>query len=118
MENIIITIVLVVVLLIGIHATKKHFKRQGGCCGDGGKPAPIPEKKLENVTGRKIARVEGMTCEHCKNWVEKSINSIEGAAAKVDLKKKEAVITMNREVSDEEIRAAVQKAGYKVIEIH
>ena len=117
MENIVITIVLVVLLLVGMHATKKHFKRQGGCCGGSGKPAPIPEKKLENIIGQKIVVVEGMTCDHCKNWVEKSINSIEGASGKVDLKKKEAIVSMNRAVSDEEIRAAVQKAGYKVIEI-
>lgn len=117
MTNIIITVVLVVFLLIGIRATKKHFKRQGGCCGGSGKPMPVPEKKLDNVIAQKIVAVDGMTCDHCKNWVEKSINSIDGAAAKVDLKKKEAVVSMSREVSDEEIRAAIQKAGYKVVEI-
>ncbi|MBQ8597680.1 MAG: heavy-metal-associated domain-containing protein [Lachnospiraceae bacterium] len=117
MENVIITIVLVVLLLIGIRATKKHFKRQGGCCGGSGKPTPIPEKKLDNVIARKVVVVEGMTCDHCKNWVEKSINNIDGAAAKVDLKKKEAVVSLAKDVSDEEIRLAIQKAGYKVVEI-
>ncbi len=32
-------------------------------------------------------------------------------------KKREAVVSMEREISDEEIRAAVKKAGYRVIEI-
>lgn len=117
MENLIITILLVVLILIGIHATKKHFKREGGCCKGSGKPAPVPEKKLEQVIGTKVVTVGGMTCDHCKNWVEKSINSIDGASAKVDLKKKEAVVSMSREISDEEIIAAIQKAGYKVVEI-
>lgn len=117
MANAMITVIIVVFLLVGIKETKKHFKRQGGCCGGSGSPDPVPEKKLEKVIGQKTVRIEGMTCEHCKNWVEKSINGIEGASGKVNLKKKEAVVLMSREVSEEEIRQAVSKAGYKVVEI-
>lgn len=117
MANALITIIIVVFLMVGIRETKKHFKRQGGCCGGGGSPEKVPEKKLEKVIGQKTAHIEGMTCEHCKNWVEKAINGIEGASGKVNLKKKEAVISMSREISDEEIRRAISGAGYKVTEI-
>lgn len=58
-----------------------------------------------------------MTCDHCKGWVEKAINEIDGASAKVNLKTKEAVVSMAREVADAELIAAVQKAGYRVVEI-
>ena len=69
------------------------------------------------VIGTKIVRVDGMTCDHCKGWVEKAINEIDGASAKVNLKKKEAVVSMAREVEDSEIIAAVKKVGYRVVEI-
>lgn len=117
MADMIIVIIILVLIIVGSRATKKHLKGQGGCCGGGSKPAPKRNKKLKNTIAKKVAIVEGMTCEHCKNWVEKSINDIEGTACKVNLSKKEAVISMEREISDEEIRKAIEKAGYKVIEI-
>ena len=52
-----------------------------------------------------------------REQVEKAINEIDDASAKVDLKKKEAVVSMAREVEDNEIIAAVKKAGYRVVEI-
>ena len=116
MENEIIIAILVVLIFFGIRSSIKHFKRQGGCCG-GGTPVKKQRKKLKKVVAKKTVIVEGMTCEHCKGRVEKSINEIDGAAAKVSLKKKEAVVSLEKEVSDEQIRAAVEKAGYKVVEI-
>lgn len=72
---------------------------------------------MDRIVDTKILRVDGMTCDHCKGWVEKAINEIDGASAKVNLKTKEAVVSMAREVSDSELIAAVQKAGYRVVEI-
>ena len=117
MTDFIIIAIVAALIVVGILSGKKHFKGEGGCCGGGNAPEPIPEKKLGNVIGTKIVLVDGMTCEHCKNWVEKSINNIDGAAGKVNLKKSEAVVLMEREVSDAEIRAAIENAGYKVREI-
>lgn len=117
MENFIIFGVIAVLMIIGLRSTKKHFKGEGSCCGGGSRPVPKQNKKLQNVISQKIVSIEGMTCEHCKNWVEKSINNIDGAAAKVNLKKKEAIVSLDRKISDEIIRAAVEKAGYRVIEI-
>lgn len=116
MENLIIIVILAVLIVIGICSTKKHFKGESDCCG-GGAPIEVEEKKLENVITQKTVKIEGMTCEHCKAWVEKSINKIDGAAAKVNLKKKEAVVSLEKAVSDEEIIKAVEDAGYKVTAI-
>lgn len=116
MENIIIIAVVGVLILVGARSGLKHFKGEGGCCG-GGSSAPKQNKKLKNVIAKKTVIVEGMTCEHCKSWVEKAINDIDGAAAKVNIAKKQAVVSMERDVSDEEIRRAVEKAGYTVVEI-
>lgn len=89
MENLIIIGIIVVLVLVGIRSGIKHFRGEGGCCG-GGSSVKRKRKKLKNVIAKKIVIVDGMTCEHCKNRVEASIESIEGAAARVNLKKKEA----------------------------
>jgi copper chaperone CopZ len=58
-----------------------------------------------------------MTCEHCKNRVENALNRLEGVSAKVNLKKKTAVVSMEKEVEDMQLQKAVEQAGYKVIQI-
>ena len=113
MGNVIIIAIIVVLVLNGIYSGMKHFKGEGGCCGGGSEPV----KKLKNVIAKKTVIIEGMTCDHCKNRVEKSINDIDGAAAKVNLKKKEAIVSLEKDVSDEQILAAVEKAGYTVVSI-
>ena len=116
MTDFIIVAIIVVLIVIGIGSGRKHFKGEGGCCG-GSAPVKREHKKLDNVIATKTVKIEGMTCDHCRNWVERSINEIEGAAAKVNLSKKEAVVSLAVEVSDDTIREAVEKAGYKVLEI-
>lgn len=117
MENIIILGIITVLVLIGVRSSIKHFRGEGGCCGGSSTPVKKQRKKLKNVKAKKTVIVGGMTCEHCRNRVEKCINEIDGAAAKVNLNKKEAVVSMEKEISDEIIRAAIEKAGYEVVEI-
>ena len=115
MENIVIIAIIAVLFLLGINSSIKHFKGQGGCCGGGS--TYVSKKKLKNIIAKKTFIVEGMTCENCKARVERVINDMDGLVAKVNLKKKEVLVSMEREVSDEEIKAAIEKAGYEVIEI-
>lgn len=115
--DIIIIAVIAVLIIYGIFSSRKHFKGEGGCCGGGSAPTKTVEKKLDNVIAKKTFIVDGMTCDHCKGWVEKAINEIDGASAKVNLKTREAVVSMEKEIPDEVIRAAVKKAGYRVVEI-
>lgn len=117
MENVIIIIVLCVALFFAIRSSLKHFKGEGGCCG-GGPDIKTEKKKLENQKiAEKVISIEGMHCDHCKNTVERYINDIEGAVAKVNLRKNIAVVSMDRKISDEELKLAVEKAGFKVINI-
>lgn len=116
MENAIIIVILVVLVALAIPSGMKHFKGEGGCCG-GGSTVKKKRKKLKNVIAKKTVIVEGMTCEHCKDRVERSIDEIDGAAGKVNLKKKEVIVSMEKEVTDEQIREGIEKAGYKVISI-
>ena len=115
MENVIIIAILAVVLLIGINSTIKHFKGKSSCCGGGN--TYISKKKLTKVVAKKTFIVEGMHCENCEARVTRAINDMDGLAAKVNLKKKEVVVSMEREVDGVEIVAAIQKAGYEVTEI-
>ena len=43
-----------------------------------------------------------------------AFNKIDGAAAKVNYKKGQAIVSYDREISDKKIRDAVEEAGYKV----
>ncbi len=112
MQDFIIVAILALLLVIGISSTVKHFKGKSSCCGGGN--TYISKKKLKKVIAKKSFIVEGMTCENCEARVTRAINDIDGLAAKVNLKKKEVVVSMEKEVSDDVIKAAIEKAGYEV----
>ena len=61
--------------------------------------------------------MEGLHCKNCKNSVEKAINALEGAAAKVNLKEQTAEVVLEKNVADEVLKAAVEKAGFHVLAI-
>ncbi len=63
---------------------------------------------------KKTLSVEGMSCEHCVKRVTEALEKVEGVKkAKVDLKKKSAVVVLEQEVADETLVAAVVDAGYQ-----
>ncbi|XBH21317.1 heavy metal translocating P-type ATPase [Jonesiaceae bacterium BS-20] len=57
--------------------------------------------------------VSGMTCASCVARVERRINKIPGATATVNLPLETAHIELTGEVSDSEIIAAIERAGYE-----
>ena len=65
----------------------------------------------------KTMKIEGMSCGHCSGRVEKALNAIEGVSATVDLEAKTASISLQKEVSDDVLRKAVEDAGYEVVSI-
>lgn len=69
--------------------------------------------KKENSMEKKI-NISGMTCGHCSARVEKALNEIEGAEAKVDLESASAVLKSNHLISDDVIKHVVEEAGYTV----
>ncbi|NLB17961.1 MAG: heavy-metal-associated domain-containing protein [Syntrophomonadaceae bacterium] len=65
--------------------------------------------------GDTVLKIEGMTCNHCKMAVEKALKGVPGVDdVKVDLAKKEAVVTGSPEWAA--MVKAVNEAGYKVTE--
>ncbi len=62
-------------------------------------------------------KIEGMSCQHCVMAVTKALGSIPGIKnLKVDLPKGEATFENSQKVSRDEIRKAVEDAGYRVAE--
>ena len=51
------------------------------------------------------------------SYTHLAINRIDGAAAKVSLKKGEAVVSYDREISNEELKKVVEDRGYHVVSI-
>lgn len=89
------------------------------------KPIPInpqPEFDSESETKgvkqpmEKKLSIEGMMCQHCVAHVTKALTALPGVtAAEVDLDHKSA--TVRGEVSDADLKKAVEDAGYQVTEI-
>lgn len=115
MSNYIIVAVLIVVLYFCLRSSIKHFRGEGGCCG--GSTYKARRKKLNTVIGKKIVTIEGMSCQHCVNRVMEAVNSIDGASALVKLKKGVAIVSVERPISNETIKNAIEKAGYTVTKI-
>ena len=111
----IIIAVLVIIAVIAVLRTVKHFKG-GGCCGSGG---TIRDKKTlsEPKIGEKTIHIEGMSCENCEIRVENALNRFDNVSCKVSHKKKQAVVSYSAEVSNEVLKAVVEKLGYEVTEI-
>ncbi|MCK9251731.1 MAG: heavy-metal-associated domain-containing protein [Clostridiales bacterium] len=63
---------------------------------------------------KKILKIEGMHCSHCQARVEKALNAIPGVTARVDLKKAQAAVKLSQDVSDSQLKDAVDEAGYTV----
>ena len=120
-----IIVIIILVLLIGssaaymIRAKKNGVKcvgcPAGGCCPGSGKS---PKKKLDGrVVSRRTMEISGMSCAHCAADVTEILNQIDGVSAEVSLSKGRARISCDREIGDDLLRQAVEKAGYHVANI-
>lgn len=121
MENVIIILILVVLLSFAVKNSIKHFKGEGACCGGGSgsvRTKKSKKKKLDGpVIGKRTIEISGMHCRNCVNSVTRALNSIDGVAAKVSLRDSRADVLLDRMVDENDLRHAVEGAGFKVISI-
>ncbi len=113
MSTAIICIILAVLCFFGVRSTIRRTKY--GCCGGGGgeeKKVKVTDKDVSHYPYSSIVEVDGMTCGKCKNRVENAFNSQDGVFASVDLDKRQAVIRMKKQMSGDELKDIVKKAGY------
>ena len=118
MTNAIVVVILIVVVFFAGKGAVKHLKGEGDCCGGGGSTVKEPDKKLSGpVIKTKVFKIDGMHCENCTNRVKRAVNRIDGVSAKLNLRKKEAVVEYEREVDDAEITGAIEALDYKVVSV-
>ena len=72
-------------------------------------------KKEEIRIMNKVVTIEGMMCNNCAKHVEEALKAL-GAEVRVALDEKKAYLT-NTSLSDDQIKLAIDQAGYTVIEI-
>ena len=60
--------------------------------------------------------IEGMSCKHCSERVEKLLNAVPGVKAVVDLDSAKAVIEASAKVSVEKIKKVIEEAGFKAVD--
>ena len=66
----------------------------------------------------KVIKVDGMSCDHCKNTIESALAKIKGVrTAEVDLDKNEVRVDYNDElVSTKDLHDTIEDQGYDVKE--
>lgn len=67
---------------------------------------------------KKKISIEGMSCGHCVNHVKEALSELKGVTSvEVNLDEKKAVLEASEEVNDEDIKFAIDEAGYEVVKI-
>ena len=66
----------------------------------------------------KTLKIEGMMCGHCEMHTKKALEALDGVTkAEVSHKTGTAVVTLEKEVSDDALKLAVAEQGYEVTDI-
>lgn len=118
MGTIIIVLVLAVICIAAVISYIKKLK--SGCCGkdmsDIKKPVISDNDKSHYPYCVKI-KISGMSCDHCRESAENSLNSLDGVLAEVSLKTNTATVYMKEKFSDDKLKAVISEAGYSADEI-
>jgi copper ion binding protein len=81
-------------------------------------PAPAPVESAEQLVGNPfvtVYAVHGMSCGHCVAAVTRELSAIDGVAGvHVDLESKKVTVGSARQLAEEEVREAVDEAGYEL----
>lgn len=77
----------------------------------------INHRNKEDISMKKVLKIEGMMCSHCTGRVDKALNEMDGVKATVSLEGKSAEVELTKDVSDEALVKAVTDAGYEVVDI-
>ena len=66
----------------------------------------------------KTLKIEGMMCGHCEMHTKKALEAIDGVTkVEVSHKTGTAVVTLDKDVSDDDLKQAVVNQGYQVTDI-
>ena len=78
----------------------------------------LDNKFKEEKKMTKTLIVEGMSCGHCTARVQKALEALDGVSVvEMSLEEKSAVVTLDKDIPDETLKDAVEKADYEVVEV-
>ena len=82
----------------------------------GSEPTAMEEdEEEEEITMTKTIAIEGMMCGHCEKTVKKALEALAQVdSAEVSHIRGKAVVTLNADIADEELKAAVEAKDYTV----
>lgn len=64
---------------------------------------------------KEVLKVEGMSCNHCVNTIEKNVGGLTGVSAvAVDLGKKEVTIEFENEATLQQIKETIEEQGFDI----
>jgi copper chaperone CopZ len=67
---------------------------------------------------KKVIKIEAMSCGHCSAAVTKALKALAGVNnVDVNLQTKEAAVEIDDSLADEQLKKAVEEAGYEVKQI-
>jgi len=91
----------------------KHTGKNNGTA----EAASAQAEKKEEAPADIILKIEGMMCNHCVTHVQKALAAVPGVAeVTVSLEEKNAKVKLNRDVSQEIFRTALEAAGHQLTE--
>lgn len=74
--------------------------------------------KKEKKKMTKTMKIEGMMCPHCSGRVKSALEALDGVlSAEVSHESGSAVVTLSKEISNDELKNHVEQNGYKVTDI-
>ena len=80
----------------------------------------INDRKVASKKGDKTMKtitIKGMMCEHCSGRVDVALNELPGVKAKVDLQENKAIVETDGSIGDDQLKRAIEEAGYEVVTI-
>ncbi|MBR0062093.1 MAG: FeoB-associated Cys-rich membrane protein [Selenomonadaceae bacterium] len=108
---------------------RAFFKSEAACCSEGNcsgcegscstKKAidegyRVRVAKIEKFPIHRTIDVDGMTCEKCIYKVVRALEKVDGVTiAAASLEKQAAQVGLKEDISDDVLREAIKKAGYK-----
>ena len=73
---------------------------------------------METKSMKKTLKIEGMMCGHCEMHTKKALEALDGVTeALVSHQTGTAVVTLDKDVSDDALKQAVADQGYQVTDI-
>lgn len=65
---------------------------------------------------KKTIMIKGMSCEHCEMHSKKELEKIAGVSVlEISADQGQAVVEMEKEIAETDLKAAVEEAGYEYI---